>query len=212
MKVLFACEESQTVLVEFMKRGHEAYSCDILPTSGPYPEWHLQQDVTPLLKQKWDRVISFVPCTHLAVSGAKHFAAKRADGRQRSAVVFFLHVWYHSDAVENPVGIMNSPKYLKQWFPDLYQFALKIGFPFKPSQIIQPYQFGDPFTKTTCLWLRNGLPLLTPTNVVDKGERHITKGGKSLPVWYNLPPGEDRARIRSKTFPGIAAAMAQQWG
>lgn len=211
MRILIACEESQTVLVEFLKRGHDAYSCDLLPTSGPYPEWHMQQDVTPLMYQEWDRVISFPPCTHLAVSGAKHFEGKRADGRQREAILFFLKIWQHSHAVENPMGIMNGGDYISKWFPDLYDYATGIGFPFKPQQIVQPYMFGDPFTKTTCLWLK-GLPLLKPTNIVDKGARHVFKSGKSLPAWYNLPPSEDRSKIRSKTFPGIASAMAAQWG
>lgn len=120
MRILVACEESQAVQTEFMKRGHDAYSCDILPTSGMYPEWHLQQDVIPLFDQQWDRVISFPPCTHLAVSGAKHFAAKRADGRQREAIMFFLKIWKHSNVVENPIGIMNTPNYIAKWFPDIY--------------------------------------------------------------------------------------------
>lgn len=212
MKILIACEESQTVMVEFLQRGHDVYSCDLLPSSGSRPDRHIQDDVVPLLSKSWDMVISFPPCTHLAVSGAKHFEQKRADGRQREAILFFLTMWQHSHVVENPIGIMNKPDYIRKWYPDIYQYCLHINFPFKPSQIIQPYQFGDAFTNSTCLWIRHDLKPLTHTNVVDKGNRHVTKGGKSLPEWYNIPPGPDRARIRSKTFPGIAQAMAEQWG
>jgi hypothetical protein len=197
MKILVACEESQAVCIEFRKLGHEAYSCDILPASGGHPEWHLQQDVTELLKQKWDMIIAFPPCTHLAVSGAKHFAQKRLDGRQQQGVDFFMlftNLDCEKVAIENPVGIMST----------IYR---------KPDQIIQPWMFGDPFTKTTCLWLK-GLPLLQPTKIVDKGERTVFKSGKSHPKWYadalQLPPAE-RAAARSKTFPGIAKAMAEQW-
>ena len=196
MKVLVACEESQAVTGELLKLGHEAYSCDILPTSGSHPEYHIQGDVLPLLEEQWDMVIAFPPCTHLASSGARWFAQKRADGRQQQGVDFFRafvrldHV--ERVAIENPIGVMSS----------LYR---------KPDQIIQPYEFGDPHTKSTCLWLK-GLPKLEPTNIVDKGNRHVTKSGRSLPEWYNLPPSEDRAKLRSKTFAGIARAMAEQWG
>jgi hypothetical protein len=196
MKVLVACEHSGSVRDELLALGHEAISCDILPTDTPGP--HYQGDVRDILGQPWDMVIAFPPCTHLAVSGAKHFAQKRADGRQQEGIDFFM-LFTQIDcprvAIENPVGIMSS----------IYR---------KPDQIIQPYQFGNPYTKTTCLWLK-GLPLLRPTMIVDKGERHITKGGKSLPKWYNdalsLPPAQ-RAIVRNKTFPGIAKAMATQWG
>lgn len=195
MLILIGCEESQAVCIEFRKLGHEAYSCDILPCSGGHPEWHLQCDIFEAIRlKKWDRAIFFPPCTDLAVSGAKHFAVKQADGRQQRSVVFFLNIancGIPEMAIENPVGIMS-----RIWR--------------KPDQIIQPWQFGDTATKTTCLWLKN-LPLLKPTNIVDKGDRHITKGGNSLPAWYNLPPGVDRAKIRSRTFPGIASAMASQW-
>lgn len=214
MKVLLNCEESQTVCKAFRERerGHEAFSCDLLSCSGGHPEWHLQQDGLMIAKShEWDLQIAFPPCTHLAVSGAKHFELKRNDGRQKAAIEFFLEIWLVSNAVENPVGIMNGGGYIKKWFPDLYEYAVCIGFPFKPSQIVQPYWFGDKHTKTTCLWLKD-LPLLVKTNDVGPGPRDTTKSGRTLPTWYNLPPGEDRNKIRSKTFPGIAKAMAEQWG
>lgn len=196
MNVLLGCEESGTVRDAFTALGHFAVSCDILPsrTEGK----HFHGDLFEYLERTkgyWQLAIFFPPCTHLANSGAKHFAAKRADGRQQEAINFFL-ACANADipriAIENPVGIMSTA----------YR---------KPDQIIQPWQFGDEATKTTCLWLKN-LPLLVPTKIVGKGDRHVTKGGNSLPVWYNLPPGPDRAKIRSKTFQGIAAAMAEQWG
>lgn len=184
MKILVACEESQAVTIELRRLGHEAYSCDIEPCSGGHPEWHLQQDVIPLLTQKWDMILAFPPCTHLAVSGAKWFAAKRADGRQQNAIDFFMR-FANSDcpriAIENPVGIMST----------YYR---------KPDQIIQPWQFGHGETKRTCLWLK-GLPPLVPTNIVDGREQRIWK----------MPPSADRAKERAKTFPGIARAMAEQW-
>ena len=184
MKILVACEESQAVTIELRRLGHEAYSCDIEPCSGGHPEWHLQQDVIPLLTQKWDMILAFPPCTHLAVSGAKWFAAKRADGRQQNAIDFFMR-FANSDcpriAIENPVGIMSTV-----WK--------------KPDQIIQPWQFGHGETKKTCLWLK-GLPPLIPTEIVEGREQRIWK----------MPPSEDRAKNRAKTFPGIARAMAEQW-
>lgn len=202
MKVLIACEESQAVCVEFRKLGFEAYSCDVLPCSGGHSEWHIQDNVMNVLRHdiispfttEWDMVIAFPPCTDLAVSGAKWLEQKRKDGRQQKSIQFFEFFTYLKNefvCIENPIGIM-STKYRK------------------PDQIIQPWMFGDPFTKPTCLWLK-GLPLLKPTNIVEKGSRHITKSGKSLPSWYNLPPSEDRSKLRSRTFPGIAKAMAEQW-
>jgi len=198
MKLLVACEESQAVTKEFRARGHEAYSCDIEPCSGGHPEWHIQSDVIPLLKEKWDMIIAFPPCTHLAVSGAAWFEQKRKDGRQQQGIDFFMefaNANCDKIVIENPVGIMSS-----QWR--------------KPDQIIQPWQFGDPFSKKTCLWLK-GLPLLTPTNIVEPEERVKYKSGKTMPKWYadafKLPPKE-RSKVRSKTFPGIAEAMAEQWG
>lgn len=193
MKVLVACEYSGAVRDAFRAFGHDAISCDLLPSVAPGP--HHQGDVLPLLEQEWDIVLAFPPCTDLASSGAKHFAAKRADGRQQRSIEFFMRFAEAPQnrlAIENPVGIMSS-----EWR--------------KPDQIIQPWQFGHEATKTTCLWLKN-LPLLVPTAIVGKGARHITSGGKSLPAWYNLPPSPERWKIRSATFAGIAAAMATQWG
>jgi len=184
VKILVACEESQAVTIEMRRLGHEAYSCDIEPCSGGHPEWHLQVDALELLKMKWDMILAFPPCTHLAVSGARYFEQKRKDGRQQAAIDFFMR-FANADcpkiAIENPVGIMSSV-----WR--------------KPDQIIQPWQFGHGETKKTCLWLK-GIPLLVPTNIVDGREQRIWK----------MPPSEDRAKNRAKTFPGIARAMAEQW-
>ena len=202
MRVLVACEESQAVTIELRRLGHEAYSCDVQECSGGHPEWHLQQDVIPLLAEPWDMIIAFPPCTDLAVSGARHFAKKRADGRQQRSIEFFMrfaNVDCPKVAIENPIGIMSSH----------YR---------KPDQIIQPYQFGDHARKSTCLWLK-GLPKLIPTNIVDPGE--IVRGGFSVGASLNyardengkiIPWNDPRtAKIRSKTFPGIARAMAEQW-
>lgn len=164
MKVLIACEESQTVCKAFRERGHEAYSCDIVECSGGHPEWHIKQDVLPLLngdcefvsedgqKHKisgtWDMILAFPPCTHLAVSGAAWFEKKRADGRQKWGIEFFcnfLNADCEKIVIENPVGII-SGKYIKQHFPDL---AEKYGLPKEPTQIIQPWQFGDNYSKST---------------------------------------------------------------
>ena len=184
MKILVACEESQAVTIELRRLGHEAYSCDVLPCSGGHPEWHLQQDVVPLLNEKWDMVIAFPPCTDLCVSGARWFKEKRADGRQWESIKFFMQ-FANLDcpkiAIENPIGIMSTV-----WR--------------KPDQIINPWQFGHGETKATCLWLK-GLPLLKPTDVVE---------GREGRVW-RMAPGPDRARLRSQTYPGIARAMAEQW-
>jgi site-specific DNA-cytosine methylase len=198
LRVLLACEESQAVTKEFRALGHEAYSCDILPTSGDYPEWHLQQDVEPLLKDDWDLIIAFPPCTHLAVSGAAWFKQKRLDGRQQQGLDFFMlftDLACEKVAIENPVGIMSTN----------YR---------KPDQIIQPYEFGDPYSKKTCLWLK-GLPKLVTTNLVEPEPRKVFKSGNSMPAWYADAWGkspEERSKIRSKTFLGIAKAMAEQWG
>ena len=198
MKILVACEESQAVTKAFRAKGHEAYSCDILPASGGHPEWHIQGDVLPLLNQEWDMIIAFPPCTHLAVSGAAWFAKKIADGRQQEGIDFFMkfaNAKCPKVVIENPVGIMS-----RKWR--------------KPDQIIQPYQFGEPFSKKTCLWIK-GVSLLVPTKLVDQGERITFKSGKSMPKWYSdafrLPPKE-RSIARSRTFQGIADAMAEQWG
>lgn len=203
MRVLLACEESQTVTLSFRKQGHEAYSCDIQPTSGDHPEWHIQQNVLDILNDSWDMVLAFPPCTHLSSSGAAHFAKKRADGRQQQGIDFFMkftrldHV--PRVAIENPVGIMS-----KLWR--------------KPDQIIQPYEFGHDISKRTCLWLK-GLPLLRPTSYYPP--RLVMKNGKMYQRWSNQadnsgadkhPPSPDRGKKRSKTYSGIAEAMATQWG
>ena len=200
MNVLVACEESQRVCIAFRERGHNAFSCDIEPCSGGHPEWHIMQDVIPLLdgrcsfktmdgiehsiNGKWDLIVSFPPCTHLAVSGARYFEQKRKDGRQQHGVDFFMK-FVNADcekiAIENPIGIMSTH----------YR---------KPDQIVQPWMFGHGETKATCLWLKN-LPKLEPTNIVDGREQRIWK----------MPPGPKRAKERSKTYEGIAKAMAAQW-
>ena len=184
MKVLVACEESQAVTKELRRLGHEAYSCDIEPCSGGHPEWHLQVDATELLKMQWDMIIAFPPCTDLAVSGARYFEQKRKDGRQKKSIDFFMK-FAEADcekiAIENPVGIMST-----HWR--------------KPDQIIQPWQYGHGETKATCLWLK-GLPKLKPTEIVE---------GREPRVW-KMPPSKDRAKMRSKTYTGIAKAMAEQW-
>jgi site-specific DNA-cytosine methylase len=184
MKILIACEESQAVTFELRMLGHEAYSCDILPAGGGYPEWHFQQDVKGLLRAKWDMIIAFPPCTDLSVSGARWFKEKQADGRQQKSIDFFMmfaNANCEKIAIENPISIMSS-----KWR--------------KPDQIIQPWQFGHGETKATCLWLKN-LPKLKPTDIVEGREQRIWK----------LPPGPERAKLRSKTYLGIAKAMAEQW-
>lgn len=184
MRVLVACEESQAVTKELRRLGHEAYSCDIEPCSGGKPEWHLRVDALELLKMKWDMILAFPPCTHLAVSGARYFEEKRKDGRQQVAIDFFMrfaNAGCPKIAIENPVGIMSSV-----WR--------------KPDQIIQPWQFGHGETKKTCLWLKGLLPLV-PTDIVDGREQRIWK----------MPPSTDRSKNRSKTFPGVARAMAEQF-
>ena len=184
MKILVACEESQAVTTELRIIGHEAYSCDILPCSGGHPEWHINQDVLPLLDDSWDMIIAFPPCTHLAVSGARWFAIKKADGRQQDGIDFFMkfiNANCKKIVVENPIGIMSS----------LYR---------KPDQIIQPWQFGHGESKATCLWLKN-VPKLIPTNIVS---------GR-LPRVHFESPGPMRSIKRSKTYKGIAEAMSNQW-
>ena len=204
LRILLACEESQEVTKAFRKLGHEAYSCDLLPCSGGHPEWHIQGDVTELLKQKWDLIICFPPCTFLTVTGNRWFnikrygqkAVQRLKDKQDAIDFFMLFVAANCNhiAIENPVGIMSSE----------YR---------KPDQIINPYQFGDAFEKRTCLWLK-GLPKLKPTDIVEPEERTVFKSGNTMPTWYSdcwKLPKEERAKLRSKTFPGIANAMAQQW-
>lgn len=182
-RVLIACEYSGAVRDAFIALGHEAMSCDLLPTDAPGP--HYCGDVRDVLDYPWDLMIAHPPCTDLSVSGARHFAAKRMDGRQQASVSFFLRL-AKADiphiAIENPVCIISS----------LWR---------KPDQTIQPWQFGHGETKATCLWLKN-LPPLKPTSVVDGREQRVHK----------LPPSPDRWKIRSKTYDGIAKAMAEQWG
>lgn len=204
MKILLACEESQAVTKELRVLGHEAYSCDLLPCSGGHPEWHIQGNVLDIINKKWDMIIAFPPCTYLTVTGNRWFniekygdkAIKRHADREK-AIEFFMMI-ANADceriAIENPVGVMST-----HWR--------------KPDQIINPYQFGDAFEKKTCLWLK-GLPGLVETNVVEPPPRTKYKSGKTMPSWYakavKLPKSE-RSKIRSKTFPGIAKAMAAQW-
>jgi len=182
VRVLVACESSGRVRDAIIALGHDAVSCDLLPTESPGP--HIEGDVLPHLADGWDMLIGFPPCTHLAVSGARHFAAKRADGRQAEGIAFFLalaNAPIPKVAIENPIGIMSS----------LYR---------PPDQVIQPWMFGHGETKATCLWLR-GLAPLVPTNVVSGRAQRI----------HRLPPTPDRWKLRSQTFTGIAAAMAEQW-
>ena len=194
MKVLVACEESQRVCAAFRERGHEAYSCDIEPCSGGHPEWHFQQDVTPLLKEKWDLIIAHPPCTYLSNAGARHLYPKGVLNEDRlkkglAAKEFFM-LFYNADcqkiAIENPTPskIYDLPPY---------------------TQVIQPYQFGHPYSKRTCLWLK-GLPQLVPTNIVE-----VSQSTKVAGNWFNKG-GKERQKNRAKTFPGIAKAMAEQWG
>lgn len=221
MNVLVACEESQRVTIEFRKLGHNAYSCDLLECSGNHPEWHIKKDVTLLLNGncifytvdgveheisgKWDMIIAFPPCTYLTVTGNRWFNYKKYGDKaiqrmldRNDAIKFFMTI-ANADcdkiAIENPVGIMST-----HWR--------------KPDQIIQPYQFGDAYEKRTCLWLK-GLSTLTPTKIVEIPNRIQFKSGKTMAKWYveagNLSK-EQRALVRSKTFPGIARAMAEQWG
>lgn len=233
MKVLVACEESQEVCKAFREKGHEAYSCDIISCSGGHPEWHIMDDVLKVLRggqfntmddkshfvSNWDMIIAFPPCTHLAVSGARHFEKKRTDGRQREGIEFFckfLEVECERVVIENPVGII-SGDYIPKYFPDL---AKRFNLPQKPTQIIHPWMFGDNYSKSTCLWEKGVKPLEPIIN--DRPElewfewidRKTGKKKRQL-KWYVDAlklPAEERARVRSKTFPGIAKAMAEQWG
>ena len=201
MKVLVACEESQEVCKAFREKGHEAFSCDMQMCSGGHPEWHIQGDALDYINGNcqfftvggvwhniqgaWDLLIAHPPCTDLAGSGARWFREKQMDFRQQKACVFFMRMMLANAeriAVENPVGIMST----------CYR---------KPDQIIQPWMFGHGETKATCLWLKN-LPALVPTEIADGREQRVWK----------LPPSADRAKLRSRTYPGIARAMACQWG
>lgn len=182
-RILVACEYSGTVRDAFTAIGWDAWSCDLLPSDAPGQ--HYQGDVFDVINRDWDLMVACPPCTHLAVSGARHFARKQADGSQQAALDFvaaLMSAPIPRIAIENPVSIISS----------------RIR---KPDQIIQPWQHGHGETKATCLWLKN-LPILTPSNIVEGREQRIWK----------LPPGPDRWKIRSKTFAGIAKAMADQWG
>lgn len=200
MKILVACEESQAVCIELRKLGHEAYSADIQECSGNHPEWHILGDVIPLINGdckfttmdgveheivgQWSALIAFPPCTNLASSGARWFTQKQLDGSQEKSVEFFLtftKAKCKRILIENPVGIM-STRYRK------------------PDQIIQPWQFGHGETKATCIWLIGDLKKIQPTNIVS---------GRENRVW-RMPPSKDRAKLRSKTYPGIAKAIAEQ--
>lgn len=202
MKILVACEESQAVTIEFRKLGHEAYSCDIEPCSGGHPEWHLQVDALELLKMYWDMIIAFPPCTYMTNAGAVRMRVKGEIVEERyekamQAKEFFMR-FYNADckkiAIENPtpMKIVGLPPY---------------------TQAIQPYQFGHPYSKRTCLWLKN-LPLLIPTKIMKYHEPYVNGGCKDVHGNYRRFQGrkERDPRIRSKTFPGIAKAMAEQWG
>lgn len=220
MNILVACEESQAVTIALRAKGHTAFSCDIQDCSGGHSEWHIKDDVTRLLdgrcefltadgdkhsiSDRWDMIIAFPPCTDIAVSGSRHFEKKRADGRQEFGLKLFSAV-FNADcdkiAIENPVNIVGGD-YVKKYFP---QFAY---LP-KSTQRIQPWMFGHPQEKTTCLWLKN-LPQLKATNIVEPEERWVygNNSKKSFPAWMMSKSGKDR----SKTFQGVAEAMAEQWG
>ena len=246
MKVLIACEESQRVCTAFREKGHEAYSCDIIECSGGHPEWHIQGDVLEILNPKyiedvyepcwgiefctcdknyhfiegkWDLIIAHPPCTHLCVSGARHFEKKRADGRQQWGIEFFcafLAAECDKVVIENTVGII-SGDYIQQHFPDL---AEKYNLPIKPTQIIHPWMFGDNYAKATCLWIKGLNPLIpeiTEQPEMEYLEWVDKKTGKTKrqAKWYCDAlklSADERSKVRSKTFPGIAKAMAEQWG
>jgi hypothetical protein len=211
MKILVACEESQAITKEFRALGHEAYSCDILPCTGGHPEWHLEGDVFGFIDQGWDLMVAHPPCTFLSVSGARHLynkdgTANRERYENQFKALEFVKKLMDADipriAIENHVSLIST----------------KIR---KPNQIVQPWMFGDSASKTTCLWLKN-LPKLVATNVVDKGdfkEWIDKKSGKvkRQATWYydaliNAKSPEERRSLRSKTFKGIAQAIASQWG
>jgi len=231
VKVLVACEESQTVTKELRKLGHEAYSCDLLPCSGGHPEWHFNCDVFDVIKnyggelqnshilesdEGWEMMIAHPPCTYLSSSGSRWYYhpddknllisnrrphpkfPNRVKHRDEAFNFFvkLINAPIRKIAIENPIGMINS-KYKK------------------PNQIVQPWMFGDEATKTTCFWTKN-LPNLSPTKIVGKGEMTKFKSGKSHPKWYadaltNAKSSEERRTLRSKTFPGLARAIAYQW-
>ena len=218
MKVLIACEESQRVCEAFRNKGHEAYSCDIIDPSGGHPEWHIKGDCIPILggccdvktmdgkvhriSDRWDLIIAFPPCTYLTVSGNAWFDIEkyREKAKQRykdryKAIVFFMQMATANAkkvAVENPIGIMST--------------AFR-----KPDQIVQPFQFGHPYTKQTCLWLK-GLDKLHPTNILEKPKSGWVNQSFTPDGRYGGFKSFNGSEQRSKTFPGIAKAMAEQWG
>jgi hypothetical protein len=210
MRILIACEESQAITKAFRNLGHEAYSCDILPCSGGHPEWHLQGDVFGYIDQGWDLMVAHPPCTYLAVSGAMHMynkdgtvneERKKNQDEALSFVQALLDAPIKHIALENPISVISS----------------KIR---KPDQIVQPWMFGDKFSKSTCLWLKN-LPKLVPTDIVDKGDfkewiDKRTGKKKRQAMWFydafcTAKTAAERRTLRSKTFPGLAKAVAQQW-
>ena len=194
MKVLVACEYSGVVRSAFAARGHDAWSCDILPTEMEGN--HYQGDVRDIIEQGWDLMIAHPPCRYLSVSGNRWMVNNPERQKHRDQALDFVRLLMSAPiqkiCIENPISVISS------------QIR-------RPDQTIQPFHFGHNAKKTTCLWLK-GLPLLQHTQVVDRGEIHTTKSGKKIPKWYNLPPSPDRSKIRSRTFEGIAAAMADQWG
>ncbi len=183
MKILIPCEFSGVVREAFIKKGHDAVSCDLLPTEKPGP--HYQGNIFDIINDGWDMMIAFPPCTHLAVSGARYFEKKRKDGRQQQGIDFFMDLVntnIEKICIENPVGIMST----------IYR---------RPDQYIQPWEFGHGETKKTGLWLKN-LPPLMATKIMEGRENRIWK----------MPPGPDRGKLRSRFYTGFAAAMADQWG
>lgn len=192
MKVLIACEYSARVRGAFRRRGHDAWSCDLLASEDDSP-YHIRGPVESVAMEGWDLLIAHPPCTDLAVSGARHFAAKRADGRQQAALDFVRYLMalpIKKKGIENPVSIISS----------------EIR---RPDQIVHPWQFGHPESKATCLWLEN-LPLLVPTNNVHAEMMKLPVAQRNRV--HHMPPGPDRWKERSRTYPGIAEAMASQWG
>lgn len=203
MNILVACEESQAVCTELRRLGHEAYSNDLIDCSGTHPEWHLKMDVFEALKlKKWDMLIAFPPCTYLTVAGNRHIPCNPDRWNKRLEALKFVYALINADvphiAIENPVGVLST--YIR-----------------KPDQIIQPYYFGDPVPKKTCLWLK-GLPKLKPTDIVEPQyimyrSKKNKSGFSRYGVQGTIPStnSPENARLRSKTYPGIARAMAEQW-
>lgn len=214
MNILVGYEESQAVCKAFRELGHNAYSNDLLKCSGGHPEWHLQMDFFDAYKSnKWDLILTFQPCTDLAVSGCRWFDKKRESGAQEKSIRLFFETWKVSNCSENPIGIMNGGKYISKYYPELFKEMKDYGFPFKPDQIIHPYLFGDGERKATCLYLRD-LPKLVPTNIVPINWVIGKNGKKYTKTHYGScfkTNREEQGKVRSKTYPGIAKAMASQW-